>query len=60
MTIGKSWLRKVSDIYRRIKLVEEGFRYILKNQAGVLNEIKSLIIPYCTQDWRDNTYSRSN
>ena len=32
----------------------ENFKY-RKNQALILDGIKSLIVPYFTQKWRDNT-----
>jgi hypothetical protein len=37
----------------------ENFKY-RKNQALILDGIKSLIVPYFTQNWRDNTVWRSS
>jgi hypothetical protein len=31
-----------------------------KNQVAILDEIWGLIVPHCSQNWRDNTNLRSN
>jgi hypothetical protein len=39
------------------KWVEEDF-INKKNQATILNRVGSLIVSYCTQNWRDNADSK--
>jgi hypothetical protein len=42
------------------KVGREGFQNIHKNQAAILDEIWSLIVPNYTQYWENNADSRSN